>query len=106
MDTFIIVSKWSPVKERSVLRQQTTDLPYVFVDQVGCFANRVLYNCSSVRCGIAPLTPRVDGVEVLLVETVGDDAKSFAVAYKVEKVIAFSRQLASNVPDSEPIVMV
>ena len=54
----------------------------------------------------AAVEGRVDGVEVLGVQPLGGDAQTFAVAYRLEKVIAFSRQLASNVPDSEPIVMV
>ncbi len=52
------------------------------------------------------LAAGIEGVEILLVQPIGGDAQGFAVAYKVEKVISFSRQLASNVPDSEPIVMV
>ena len=39
----------------------------------------------------AAVEGRVDGVEVLGVQPLGGDAQTFAVAYKVEKVIAFSR---------------
>lgn len=52
------------------------------------------------------LASGVECVKILLVEAVGGDTEGFAVAYRLEKVIAFSRQFASNVPDSEPIVMV